>query len=119
MQARLHNDIYPTLPDQPFEGTFNSPSASAPFPGTLADVNQGAPFTITNINTDEFSVDYYYIDPSHGFFIETDLVNPSPGSAQVSFGYYAVRTPLCEGCPSQFHETSKEKKLPDKRSIIK
>jgi hypothetical protein len=113
------NDIYPTLPDQPFEGTFNSPSASAPFPGTLADVNQGAPFTITNINTDEFSVDYYYIDPSHGFFIETDLVNPSPGSAQVSFGYYAVRTPLCEGCPSQFHETSKEKKLPDKRSIIK
>ncbi|MGA7558412.1 MAG: hypothetical protein WCF61_05395 [Terriglobales bacterium] len=93
------NSGLPSLPDQQFGGSFNSPSANAPFAGTLGNVNQSSAFTVVNTTTYAFSVDYYFIDPSHAFFIETDLVNPSPGSAQVSFGYYAVRTPLCTGCP--------------------
>jgi hypothetical protein len=28
--------------------------------------------------------------------VETDLVNP--GSGQVAFGYFAARTPVCDGC---------------------
>jgi len=109
----------PSLPDQQFGGSFNSPSANAPFAGTLGNVNQSSAFTVANTTTNEFSVDYYFIDPSHGFFIETDLVNPSPGSAQVSFGYYAARNPVCTGCPSQFHETTKNTKLHGGKPIIK
>jgi len=87
----------PSLPDQSFGGTFNSP-ADLPFSGVLENVNQSSAFTVGN-NGSQFPVDYYFIDPEHGFFVETDLVSPSPGSAQVSFGYYAGRTPLCQGCP--------------------
>ncbi len=101
----------PTLPDQQFGGSFNSPSANAPFAGTLGNVNDSSAFTVANTTTNEFSVDYYFIDPSHGFFIETDLVNPSPGSAQVSFGYYAARTPVCTGCPTQVHGATRNTKL--------
>jgi hypothetical protein len=49
-------------------------------------------------------VNYYFIDADHGFFVETDLLNsippttPPTASAQVSFGYYAARTPVCTGC---------------------
>jgi hypothetical protein len=111
------NGIYPTLPDQPFQGTFNSPSASAPFPGTLENVNAGAPFNVTNTITNAFSVDYFFIDPTQGFFIETDLVTQQ--SAQVSFGYYAARTPLCSGCPSQNHETNKNRKSHGEKPKIK
>ncbi len=86
-----------------FLGTFNSPAA-APFSGTLdanANAPQGVPAGVfPPVGTGvPMTVDYYFIDPTQGFFIETDLVNPSPGSAQVSFGYYAARAPLCTGCP--------------------
>jgi hypothetical protein len=85
-----------------FLGTFTSPS-TAPFSGTLY-ANPNPP---QNVPTNVFplppsapmTVNYYFIDPTHGFFIETDLVNPSPGSGQLSFGSYAARTPLCQGCP--------------------
>jgi len=45
------------------------------------------------------TVNYYYIDPGHGFWVETDLVNPTSPSGQASLGYYAARTPVCDGCP--------------------
>jgi hypothetical protein len=96
----------PGLPDQSFSGTFASPSSSAPFPGALENTDQSTAFSVGNNNTtNEFAVDYYFIDPSHGFFVETDLVNavpptiPPTPSGQVSFGYYAARTPLCASCP--------------------
>jgi hypothetical protein len=39
-------------------------------------------------------------DPTHGFFIETDLVTQgAQQNGQVSLGYYAARTPVCDGCP--------------------
>jgi hypothetical protein len=45
-----------------------------------------------------FAVDDYIVDPSHGFFVETDPVNPNSSSGVVSFGYYAARTPVCATC---------------------
>ena len=86
-------------PDQPFTGTFTAPTATGPFPGILVGTND------TNLSsvvfTPQIAVDYFYIDPGHGLFIETDLVNaPSPEQpGQVSIGYYAARTPVCASCP--------------------
>ena len=68
---------------QTFNDTFMSPDSSGRFAGKL--------FNST------IAVEYYVIDANHGFVVETDLVNP--GSGQVSFGYYAARTPVCSGCP--------------------
>jgi hypothetical protein len=67
---------------QTLNDTFVSPDSNGRFAATL--------FNST------IAVEYYIIDANHGFFVETDLVNP--GSGQVSFGYYAARTPVCSGC---------------------
>ena len=86
--------------DNGFLGTFNTPSSSAPFAGTLyADPN--APFNAVfpSPPSPPMTVDYYFIDQGHGFWVETDLVNPTSASGQVSLGYYAARTPVCDGCP--------------------
>ncbi|MGB8010981.1 MAG: hypothetical protein WCF68_05165 [Terriglobales bacterium] len=84
--------------DQPFTGTFSAPTATAPFSGTLLGTNNN------NVNSAVFdpqiAVDYYFIDPGHGFFVETDLVTSgAQQNGQVSLGYYAARTPMCETCP--------------------
>jgi hypothetical protein len=60
--------------------------------------------------TPQIGVDYYVIDSGHGFFIETDLINAQAPeqTGQVSLGYWAPRTPVCDGC--QVSERSKEMK---------
>ncbi len=86
--------------DNGFLGTFNSPVSNAPFSGTLfADHN--APFNAVFPlpPSPPMTVNYYFIDPAHGLWVETDLVNPTSPSGQVSIGYYAARTPVCDGCP--------------------
>jgi len=94
--------------DNGFLGTFNNPTSNVPFAGTLYAnpnaVNSNV-FPLVGTPAVPMAVDYYFIDPEHGFWIETDLVNsvppataPNP-SAQVSIGYYAGRTPVCTGCP--------------------
>jgi len=89
--------------DQPFTGTFAAPTATGPFSGILVGTNNS---TLSSAAfTPQIQVDYYFIDPSHGFFVETDLINsvppttPPTPSGQVSFGYYAARTPVCTVCP--------------------
>ena len=89
--------------DQPFTGTFSAPTATGPFPGILLGTNNN---TVSSFAfTPQIAVDYYFIDPGHGLFVETDLLNsvppttPPTPSGQVSFGYYVARTPLCTGCP--------------------
>ncbi len=89
-----------------FLGAYNTPTSNVPFSGTLygnpnAQINSVFPLAPAV----PMAVDYYIIDPEHGFWVETDLVNsvppvtpPNP-SAQVSIGYYAARTPLCSTCP--------------------
>lgn len=85
--------------DQPFSGGFSSPASNGLFPGTLVGTNNSIVNSV--VFTPQIGVDYYIIDPGHGFFVETDLVNATPPEqqGQVSFGYYATRTPLCDGCP--------------------
>jgi hypothetical protein len=73
-----------------FSGTFANPGANGRFAGTLTgDILDFFPF----------AVDFFSIDPGHGFFVETDLLDPNNPSGVVSFGYYAARTPVCDGCP--------------------
>ena len=85
--------------DQPFTGTFATPTATAPFAGILVGTNNSV--SSSAVFFPQIAVDYYFIDPNHGFFVETDLVNAtSPEqTGQVSLGYYAARTPVCAGCP--------------------
>ena len=76
--------------NNPVSGAFVAPSSNGRFAGTLdSPAFDATPFT----------AEYYIIDPGHGFFVETDLVNPTSSTGVVSFGYYSVRTPLCATCP--------------------
>lgn len=90
------NANLPNLPDQAIGGSFNSPSASGPFSGTLENANQSSAFNIGGSST-ALPVNYYFIDLAHSFWIETDLVSASSG--EVSLGYDAARTPVCATCP--------------------
>jgi hypothetical protein len=67
-------------PLPPLADTFALPDSNGHFTGTFLGTNAA----------------YYLIDSGHGFFVETDLVNP--GSGQVGVGYFEVRTPVCDGC---------------------
>jgi len=64
----------------PLTDTFVIPDSKGHFTGTFLGSNTA----------------YYLIDSAHGFFVETDLVNP--GSGQVGIGYFEVRTPVCDTC---------------------
>ena len=46
-----------------------------------------------------FAVEYYMVDQNHGFFVETDTVDPNNPTSVVSFGTYVRRTPVCSTCP--------------------
>jgi len=85
-----NNSAFTTTFANPISGTFGLPASNGLSVGTLS----GPPFDFS-----PFDVDYYLIDPTQGFFVETDLVNPNAPSGVVSFGYYAARTPVCDGCP--------------------
>jgi len=86
--------------DNGFLGAFNSPGSNAPFLGTLyADPNAAFNAVFPLPPSPPMTVNYYYIDQGHGFWVETDLVDPTSPSGQVSLGYYAARTPVCDGCP--------------------
>ena len=78
----INSALNPTL-GTTFIDSFTAPGANGRFSGTLFN--------------SAITVEYYMIDSSHGFFVETDLVTLP--SNQVSFGYYAARTPVCAGCP--------------------
>lgn len=83
----------------PFSGTFTIPQASGPFAGNFLDATSlqdfGVPFAVGDNSNNDFAVDYYFIDPQHGFFVETDLLVPSSApSGQISIGYYAAQCPV-------------------------
>jgi len=77
-------------------GTFAPSSRPNVLSGTLSNPDQ---FLVPNASGIGINVDYYFIDSSHGFLIETDLNDPINPSSSVAFGYFAVRTPVCQGCP--------------------
>jgi hypothetical protein len=70
------------VPDTALNGSFHSTANLHRFTGTLS--NQLFPAALC--------VAYYIVDPGHGFFVEAD-------SVQLSFGYFAARSPVCQGCP--------------------
>lgn len=76
----------PTTPSS-ITGSFATTSSTNLLSGTLS--NQ---FFFPN---SDVGVDFYLIDPAHGFFIENDFVN----SGSVAFGYFSARTPVCGRCP--------------------
>jgi hypothetical protein len=84
------NSSFSATFDNPLSGTFNSPSSNGLFTGVIT----GQVFDFS-----PFAADFYIIDQGHGFFVETDLVNPNNPSGVVTLGYYAARTPVCAGCP--------------------
>lgn len=77
-------------------GTFKPSSHPNVLSGTLSNPDQ---FLVPNASATGINVDYYFIDSSHGFLIETDLNDPINPSSSVAFGYFAARTPVCQGCP--------------------
>lgn len=69
---------------------FQSSATTGRLTGTLSD----------NIfNNNPLSVAYYLIDSSHGFFVETDGGASGANPGFLTFGYFAGRTPVCQGCP--------------------
>jgi hypothetical protein len=79
------------LPNTPLNGTFTSVPSSGRFTGGLTNTFFPSPGSVPNT----IAVAFYLIDSSHGFFIETD----SLASGELSFGYFAARTPVCPNCP--------------------
>jgi hypothetical protein len=102
--SALSPPIDPDLEDHMFTGSFANPQSNGIFSGTF-NAADGLPFAVGDNASNNFSIDYYFIDQEHGFFVETDLVSAKPTttsptpSGQVSFGYYSARTQLCSDCP--------------------
>jgi hypothetical protein len=69
-------------------GCSNSPSVNV-IGCFSSTISTGTAFSIP---ISPLPLDSYMIDQNHGFFVETDLVNPNNPSGQVSFGYYATQT---------------------------
>jgi hypothetical protein len=86
-----NNAFTPTF-DSPITGTYVAPQANGLSP---LDTLSGAP----PFDFSPFIADFYVINPTQGFFIETDLINPTTPSGVVTFGYYGARTPVCATCP--------------------
>ena len=78
-------------PDSALSGTFKSITNSGRFNGTLTNTFFPSPSASPNT----LAVRFYLIDSQHGFFIETDSLT----SGDLSFGYFAGRSPVCPACP--------------------
>jgi hypothetical protein len=82
--------------DQAFTGTVSSQSCSSTvsgcFSGTFANGSGETGFQGTNLNNSAiaFAADFYMIDSTQGFFVETDLQQQA--LPQVSLGYFAAST---------------------------
>jgi len=80
-----------SLPDTPLTGSFGTISNSGRFTGQLTNTFFPTPGTTPTT----IAVEFYLIDSGHGFFIESDSLT----SFVFSLGYFAPRTPVCQGCP--------------------
>jgi hypothetical protein len=78
-------------PNTPLAGTFAAIPNSGRFTGSLDNTFFPSPGSVPHT----IAVAFYLIDVGHGYFIETD----SLASGELSFGYFATRTPLCPACP--------------------
>jgi hypothetical protein len=83
------NYAFSGQPDMPLTGTFQTSTTNGRLTGTLS--NQFFP--------SDLSVAFYPIDSGHGYFIELDGGPNGTNPGNLSFGYFAARTPVCQGCP--------------------
>ena len=77
---------------------FLSPNPNTPLTGTFGAIPNTGRTTGGMTNTffpSTLAMAFYLIDSGHGFFIETDSMN----TGLLTFGYFATRTPVCQGCP--------------------
>jgi hypothetical protein len=81
------NAFFTPVPNTQLTGTFNAVTSSGRSKGGLS--NQLFPIS-------PISVVFYFIDAGHGFFIENDSLQIT---GTLTLGYYAARTPVCQGCP--------------------
>jgi hypothetical protein len=70
----------------PLTGTFVTPPTNARFTGQLVANDSGGSSLIVPTQ-----IEFYLIDSSHGFMIETD-------TAAELLGYFASKSPVCAGC---------------------
>jgi len=77
--------------DTPLSGSFTPGTATGRYTGSLTDVF----FPTPGANPSSLTMAFYLIDSAHGYFIETD----SSISAELTFGYFGARTPVCATCP--------------------
>jgi hypothetical protein len=85
------NLFFSAQPNTALTGTFSAVPTSGRSTGTLTNTFFPTPGSAPNT----LAMAFYFIDSAHGFFIETD----SLASGDSGFGYFAVRTPICQGCP--------------------
>ncbi len=97
------NFLFSPLTDTNLTGTFGTISTTGRSTGSLT--NTFFPSPGSNANT--IAVSYYFIDATQGLFIETDSFD----SGELTVGYFATRTPLCQGCQAVSETRHKGPKL--------
>jgi hypothetical protein len=80
------NSSFFAQPNTPLTGSFQTTAISGRLTGTLSN----------ELFPTDLAVAYYLIDSDHGFFVETDSLDIG---GSLSFGYFARRSPVCQGCP--------------------
>jgi hypothetical protein len=88
--------------DTSLSGTYQNSAIGNRLTGTLADAFFfNAQGTVNAQNNPVVSMAFYPIDSTQGFFIENDLADSMGNllSGSLTLGYYAARTPACQGCP--------------------
>lgn len=85
------NLAFSSQPNTALTGTFASITPGGRFTGGMTNTFFPTPGNTPN----SIAVAFYLIDAGHGFFIETDSLT----SGELSYGYFANRTPVCPNCP--------------------
>lgn len=84
------NNSFSATPNTTLTGGFQTTGVTGRLLGSWAD--QFLP--IPNL-----SIAYYPIDSTRGWFVENDGGANGANPGNMTFGYYAARTPVCQGCP--------------------
>lgn len=96
------NSGFSPLGSSPLTDGFQATKIAGRLAGTLANGNFFS--NVSNSTGGQISAAYYIIDSGHGFVIETDgggseTITPGVNPGNLTFGYFATRTPVCQGCP--------------------
>jgi hypothetical protein len=82
---------FSALPNTPLTGTFDAIPSNGRSTGGLTNTFFPTPGTTPST----IEVTYYVVDASHVFFLESDSIV----AGELTFGYFAARTPVCPTCP--------------------